>query len=143
MINKIYHSCSCIFEFIQQVEEEIKCEASLTSCLTFYLFSSTHLINLIKHEHSCKILYVIHLTQIRRCMVEHLKFPFSLNFQFKSENSHHSLISRTDKVELIATEFFQQSCHCLGYLEQHTKSCKSYLVGKYIYFLLKNYHFYV
>ena len=45
-----------------------------------------------------------------------------------------SQISRTDKVELIATEFFQQFCDCLGYLEQHTKSCKSYLVGKYIYF---------
>ena len=56
--------------------------------------------------------------------------------------SYHSLISRTDKVELIATEFFQQSCDCLGYLEQHTKSCKSYLVGKYIYFRLKNDHFY-
>ena len=49
-----------------------------------------------------------------------------------------SLISRTDKIELIATEFFQQSCDCLGYLEQHTKSCKSYLVGKYIYIRLKN-----
>ena len=46
----------------------------------------------------------------------------------------NSLISRTDKVELIATEFFQQSCDCLGYLKQHTKSCKTYLVGKYIYF---------
>ena len=53
-----------------------------------------------------------------------------------------SQISRTDKVELIATEFFQQSCDCLGYLEQHTKSCKSYLVGKYLYFRLKNDHFY-
>ena len=53
-----------------------------------------------------------------------------------------SLISRTDKVELIATEFFQQSRDCLGYLEQHTKSCKSYLVGKYIYFRLKKDHFY-
>ena len=53
-----------------------------------------------------------------------------------------SLISRTDKVELIATELFQQSCDCLGYLEQHTKSCKSYLAGKYIYFRLKNDHFY-
>ena len=52
------------------------------------------------------------------------------------------LISRTDKVELIATEFFQQSYDCLGYLEQHTKSCKSYLVGKYNYFLLKDDHFY-
>ena len=54
----------------------------------------------------------------------------------------YSLISRTDKVELIATEFFQQSCNCLGHLEQHTKSCKSYLVGKYLYFRLKNDHFY-
>ena len=54
----------------------------------------------------------------------------------------YSLISRTDKVELISTEFFQQSCNCLGYLEQHTKSCKSYHVGKYIFFRLKNDHFY-
>ena len=50
---------------------------------------------------------------------------------------NNSLIGRTDKVELIATEFFQQSCDCLGYLEQHNKSCKSCLVGKYIYFRLK------
>ena len=42
-------------------------------------------------------------------------------FNLKSQTSN-SLISRTDKVELIATEFFQQSCNCLGYLEQHTKS---------------------
>ena len=49
-------------------------------------------------------------------------------------NMYYSLISITDKVELIATEFFQQSCDCLGYIEQHSKSCKSYLVGKYIYF---------
>ena len=55
---------------------------------------------------------------------------------------YNSLISRNDKVELIATEFFQQSCDYLGYLEQHTKSCRSFLVGKYIYFRLKNYHFY-
>ena len=48
-----------------------------------------------------------------------------------------SLISRTDKVELIATEFFQQSCNCLGYLEQHTKSCKSNLVGSIYIFDLK------
>ena len=54
----------------------------------------------------------------------------------------YSLIGRTDKVEQIATEFFQKSCDCFGYLEQHTKSCKSYLVGKYIYFRLKNDHFY-
>ena len=51
----------------------------------------------------------------------------------KQLESIYSLISRTDKVELIATELIQQSCDCLGYLEQHTKSCKSYLVGKYIF----------
>ena len=34
-------------------EKKIKCSASLA----FYLFSSTRLINSIKHEHSCKILY--------------------------------------------------------------------------------------
>ena len=60
----------------------------------------------------------------------------------KGLNISHGLISRTDKVELIATEFSLQSCDCLGYLEQHTKSCKSYLVGKYIYLRLKNDHFY-
>ena len=53
-----------------------------------------------------------------------------------------SLISRTDKVGLIATEFSLQSCDCLCYLEQHIKSCKSYLVGKYIYYRFKNDHFY-
>ena len=30
---------------------------------------------------------------------------------------YDSLISRTDKVELIATAFFQQSCDCLDHLE--------------------------
>ena len=54
----------------------------------------------------------------------------------KIGDSSFSLISITDKVELIATEFCQLSCDCLGYLEQHSKSCKSYLVGKYIYFRL-------
>ena len=34
-------------------QKEIKCSASLA----FYLFSPTHLVNSIKHEHSCKILY--------------------------------------------------------------------------------------
>ena len=37
-------------------EKEIKCSASLA----FYLFSPTRLINSIKHEHSCKILYIEH-----------------------------------------------------------------------------------
>ena len=60
-----------------------------------------------------------------------------MRFWYGDEGSSNSLISRTDKVELIATEFFQQFWDCLGYLEQHTKSCKSYLVGKYIYFRLK------
>ena len=59
-----------------------------------------------------------------------------MNYNFQ-QFAGSSLIGRTDKVELIATDFFQQSCDCLGYLEQHTKSCKSYLVGKYIYFRLK------
>ena len=66
-----------------------------------------------------------------RCQLCTLSQPFNLP-------TLYSLISRTDKVELIATEFFQHSCDCLGYLEQHTKSCKSYLVEKYIYIRLKN-----
>ena len=43
------------------VEKEIKCEASLA----FYLSSVTGLINSIKHEHSCKILY-IQVTECKR-----------------------------------------------------------------------------
>ena len=51
----IYHSCSCIIEFIKIVAKKaIKCSASLT----FYRFSPTRLINSIKHKHSCKILYL-------------------------------------------------------------------------------------
>ena len=48
MINRIQYSCSCIIEFIK-----------LVASLAFYLFSPTRLINSIKHEHSCKILYII------------------------------------------------------------------------------------
>ena len=54
MINRIQQSCSCIIEFIKIVaKKEIKCSASLV----FYLFFPTRLINSIKDEHSCKILY--------------------------------------------------------------------------------------
>ena len=42
------------FNLFKLVAKEIKCFASLT----FYLFSSTRLINSLKHEHSCKILYL-------------------------------------------------------------------------------------
>ena len=46
-VNRIYHSCSCIIEFIQIVAKKvIKC---LTS-LAFYLFSPTCLINEPVHE---------------------------------------------------------------------------------------------
>ena len=76
------------------------------------------------------------------CFLLLIYFQKLFQFWSLSGSSISSLISRTDKVELIATEFFQQSCDCLGYFEQHTKSCKSYLVGKYIYFRLKNDHFY-
>ena len=41
--------------YLTRCEKEIKCSASLA----FYLFSPTRLINSIKHEHSCKILYVL------------------------------------------------------------------------------------
>ena len=34
--------------------------------LAFYLFSPTRLINLIKHEHSCKILYVTMKYKVRK-----------------------------------------------------------------------------
>ena len=35
-----------------------KFDLETTASFTFYLFSSTHLINSIKLEHSCKILYI-------------------------------------------------------------------------------------
>ena len=40
MINRIYHTCSCMIEVIKLVAKK------------------TRLINSIKHEHSCKICYV-------------------------------------------------------------------------------------
>ena len=45
----LYYSILNLFNFLQKA---IKCSASLT----FYGFSSTRLINSIKHEQSCKIL---------------------------------------------------------------------------------------
>ena len=51
---RILNLVSCIIEFINLLAKEIKCEA----CQAFYLFSTTRLINAIKHEHSCKILSV-------------------------------------------------------------------------------------
>ena len=74
--------------------------------------------------------------------IQSLLLYFKYSVLYVQLNNPNSLISRTDKVELIATEFSQQSCDCLGYLEQHTKSCKSYLVGKYIYFRFKDDHVY-
>ena len=41
--------------YFTHCEKEIKWSA----ILAFYLFSSTHLMNSIKHEHSCKILYTL------------------------------------------------------------------------------------
>ena len=48
-----------------------------------------------------------------------------------------SLISITYKVELIATEFFSNPATVWA-----SKSCKSYLVGKYVLFRLLNCQFY-
>ena len=51
----VINSGSCINEFIKLVAKKvIKSKASLT----FYRFSSTGLINSIKDEKSCKILYI-------------------------------------------------------------------------------------
>ena len=58
MNKRIYYLCSCIIEFIKLVAKRvIKCLASYAS----YLFSSTHLINSIKHELSCKIYYTFYI----------------------------------------------------------------------------------
>ena len=45
------HGLSILVEFIKLV-------AKMWSCLAFYRFSSTYLINSLIHEHSCKIVYV-------------------------------------------------------------------------------------
>ena len=44
-----------LLNLLNSLQKEIKCSASLA----FYLFSPTRLINSVKHEHSCKVLYVI------------------------------------------------------------------------------------
>ena len=76
------------------------------------------------------------MNQTRDYECHFITLPKSVNHQRFFDLTHGviSLINITDKVELIATEFFQQSCDCLGYLKQHFKSCKSYLVEKYIFF---------
>ena len=57
MINRILHSCSCIIEFIKLVgEKPIRCSAEPR----ILSFPSTRLINSIVHEHSYKILYLVH-----------------------------------------------------------------------------------
>ena len=82
MENRIYHSCSCIIEFMKLVaKKEIKCEASLA----FYLLSSTRLVNSIKHEHSCKILY-IHYRRVTK------RRPWSLGFNIIREKTRETLL---------------------------------------------------
>ena len=48
-------SAHVLLNLFNSCEKEIKCSA----ILAFYFFSKTSLINLIKHEHSRKILYII------------------------------------------------------------------------------------
>ena len=66
----------------------IKCWTSLT----FYLFFATCLINSIKHEHSCKILYLIHLKlkidQCPKCYCIKLG-NFRENFIFTNSIKRH------------------------------------------------------
>ena len=72
--------------YLTRCEKEIKCSASLA----FYLFSPTRLINLIKHEHSCKILYLCN--RIWNCILQsHILAIFIFTFQIKvfHSNSFH------------------------------------------------------
>ena len=67
-------------------EKEIKCSASLA----FYLFSSTRLINSIKHEHSCKILYIFnwmrqYMTRYVSKVNAHIRLPYSDKFPHLSQ----------------------------------------------------------
>ena len=47
--------------YYTRCEKDIKCSTSLA----FYLFSLTRLTNSIKHEHSCKILYLLHVSVLK------------------------------------------------------------------------------
>ena len=46
------------------VTDPLSTKLAKTTDLAFYLFSPTRVINSIKHEHSCKILYVSSITYV-------------------------------------------------------------------------------
>ena len=55
--NRIQHLCSCIIEFIILVAKRDKMLGK--PCI--YIFLPTYLINSIKHEHSCKFLFLLYV----------------------------------------------------------------------------------
>ena len=55
-------SAHVLLNLLHMLRKRDKCSASFT----FDLFSPTHLINLIKHEHSCKILYILYCRNFQK-----------------------------------------------------------------------------
>ena len=53
-VMRLIESNICAPEFIKLITKKDKCSASLA----FYLFPPPRLVKSIKHEHSCKILYI-------------------------------------------------------------------------------------
>ena len=66
MINRIQHLCSHIIEFIKLVTKKRDKTLGKTSILSLSL---TRLINSVKHEHSCKILYICNKRSTHSCKI--------------------------------------------------------------------------
>ena len=61
-----------LLNLLKMLRNEIKCSASLV----FYPFSSSRLINLIKHEHSCEFLYIMRCAMVQSCFFYKKSYPF-------------------------------------------------------------------
>ena len=106
MINRILHSCSCIIEFIKLVAKRGK---MLGKPRILSLFP-TRLINSIKHEHSCKILYVICTVASAgnlQCVCSHAK-----------NNPDIFFVPTTyyNQVNMVISENIQTTCYPYAYI---------------------------
>ena len=104
----------------------IKCSASLA----FYLFFSSHLLNSIKHDHSCKILYIC-TANLHRCVlspIHNYSCLFCSNFKFCTFTlifTIHFIAIFNQKANLNGHYwFFWSTSH-------HTQCLKSLCLGQY------------
>ena len=82
--NRIKHLCACIIEFINFFAKK---PLTFSASLAFNRFSSTHLINSMKHEYSCKILYICN----KRCT--HIGTSIYQSPLISTELFQHNLIN--------------------------------------------------